>query len=365
MSMREASRQHALFLINLAQWSADYGFTYSPECRAAAAVYHSFPMTITCTSTSNSRSYRLAIAHGGMDEEQKKAAHDGLKKCGLVFHESNQLVLMLPTDRYQKGEKLFETVGIAAEVLMEIGVRPGCEKCGASSPALYCVQGRVAALCGSCASAYRAEIKEKKWEERKKKERLPLGLLGGLLGGLIGAVIWVLLCHSGGIASLFGGFLLGLLGLLGYGWLCGKKSGKGMALTCVILALLTPLAAYSAAVFALSRAVTELAMPYFQFFQAIFVELFPTLREAGELGLIGSEVVLGLVGAAVGSATVISSYRRRRKMGGRFKPLPPPAPMPTPKQRAARQAARQAAQPKPVNVLDPGDGDSSGNKWKV
>lgn len=97
-----------------------------------------------------------------------------------------------------------------------------CSKCGNEVP-----EGT--ARCDSC--GFPIKIKE-------KRENVMAGMVGAFVGALIGAGCIILISQLGYIASV-SGLILAVCTLKGYELLGGKLSGKGIAIS-IVLMLVTP-----------------------------------------------------------------------------------------------------------------------------
>lgn len=78
-------------------------------------------------------------------------------------------------------------------------------------------------------------------KEKQVEENVPAGIVGAFLGSLIGAACIVLLSQLGYVAAL-SGIVMGVCALKGYELLGGRLTGKGIVISCVVMAIMVYLA---------------------------------------------------------------------------------------------------------------------------
>lgn len=116
-----------------------------------------------------------------------------------------------------------------------------CAICGSAKQLAICaVDGHSEPLCESCCSRI-AEGSIQTDGSRRRREHLPLGVLGALLGAVVGSALWIVIGQFGFIAGL-AGYAIVYGSVKGYEKAGGTVSKKGIIL-CIIFSLLAIAAA--------------------------------------------------------------------------------------------------------------------------
>lgn len=114
-----------------------------------------------------------------------------------------------------------------------------CQFCGTHTPTdAYMVSGSLMRLCPDCYTKLSQNATLSKNKENQKKENLFTGIIGALLGSLLGVLCIILLSQMGYVAAL-SGFVMAVCTLKGYELLGSKLSGKGIAISAVIMLIMT------------------------------------------------------------------------------------------------------------------------------
>ena len=136
-------------------------------------------------------------------------------------------------------ERLPETLDEIADYLRREGYEICCQTCGQMGTAEPCMTGGVPSLlCGTCYGEVSRRLADTAAEE--KPENLAAGLVGALLGSLLGMAALVLIGQLGYVAAL-SGLIMSVCALRGYEKLGGRLSGKGIAISAVLVVLMTDL----------------------------------------------------------------------------------------------------------------------------
>ena len=134
-------------------------------------------------------------------------------------------------------ERLPETLDEIAEFLRGEGYESCCQACGPSGVSEPCMTDGVPThLCGRCYGEVSRRLAETAAEE--KPENLAAGLVGALLGSLLGMAALVLIGQLGYVAAI-SGLIMAVCALRGYEKLGGRLSGKGIAVSIVLVVLMT------------------------------------------------------------------------------------------------------------------------------
>lgn len=134
-------------------------------------------------------------------------------------------------------ERLPETLDEIADYLRREGYESCCQACGQAGTAEPCMTGGVPSLlCGTCYGEVSRRLADTAAEE--KPENLAAGLVGALLGSLLGMAALVLIGQLGYVAAI-SGLIMAVCALRGYEKLGGRLSGKGIAVSIVLVVLMT------------------------------------------------------------------------------------------------------------------------------
>ena len=137
-------------------------------------------------------------------------------------------------------ERLPETLDEIADYLRGEGYESCCQACGQTGVSEPCMTGGVPThLCGRCYGEVSRRLAETAAEE-EKPENLAGGFVGALLGSLLGMAALVRIGQLGYVAAL-SGLIMSVCALRGYEKLGGRLSGKGIAVSIVLVVLMTDL----------------------------------------------------------------------------------------------------------------------------
>ena len=136
-------------------------------------------------------------------------------------------------------ERLPATLDEIAEFLRGEGYEICCQACGQTGVSEPCMTGSVPSLlCGTCYGEVSRRLAD--MAEEEKPQNLAAGLVGALLGSLLGMAALVLIGQLGYVAAL-SGLIMSVCALRGYEKLGGRLSGKGIAISAVLVVMMTDL----------------------------------------------------------------------------------------------------------------------------
>ena len=119
------------------------------------------------------------------------------------------------------------------------GYAPCCDVCGQNvETAAMKAGGEYYHMCAECETKLRGSYAMKAQQESQKKENIVGGIVGALLGSLLGALSILVLSQLGYVAAL-SGVIMAVCVLKGYEMLGGKLTKKGIAISVIIMILMT------------------------------------------------------------------------------------------------------------------------------
>lgn len=177
-------------------------------------------------------------AAGPLTAAEIKAFRAGQWACaGLT--QQGRLVTMRIKNSLKVTRHLRETLPPLLDGLTDLLRQGGfvnvCQACGAAGETRGCAaNGRYLQLCPACL----AQMQQQAATAPEKPENPLAGAVGALLGSLAGAVCIVLLSQLGYVAAL-SGLVMGVCAIKGYEMLGGRLSGKGAAISVVLMLFMT------------------------------------------------------------------------------------------------------------------------------
>lgn len=248
-------------------------------------------------------------AAGPLTAGEIKAFRAGQWACARLFQQG-QTVNMTIKNSLKVTKHLPEVLpGLLdafAEFLRQAGFENICQSCGTAGATQSCfVGGRLLQLCPGCLDAARQQAAL----EPVKPENPVAGAVGALLGSLAGAACIILFSQLGYVAAL-SGLVMGVCAIKGYEMLGGRLSGKGAAISVVIMLLMTYAADRMDWAIVIAR---ELEVDVFTGFRSVGVLLEMQAIDAamywGNLVMLYLFLLLGMVPA------VLAGLRARRQAG--------------------------------------------------
>lgn len=165
----------------------------------------------------------------------------GVKSLGVCRQEGNNIIVNL--GNYPKREKLIAsaTEGVNALIgfLKNKGYAPCCSICGQSIEAAEYRSGNsYFHLCEGCAANMLGNADRMLKQKAEKEENVIGGVIGALAGSLLGVLCIVLIGMAGYVAAVSGA-VMAVCTLKGYEKLGGKLSKPGMAVSVVLMLVMT------------------------------------------------------------------------------------------------------------------------------
>lgn len=169
---------------------------------------------------------RFLNALGGLQQEYEFVQYAG-------YNGMNTVSINVVSREQEDKENLTQVVSELAKWCEEFHMNNCCSRCKNVLPLRTAlVDGNPELLCGGCFS----QVMNGADAKNRKKENLPLGLIGAALGVLLGTVLWVIIGQFGFIAGI-AGYAIVFCGMKGYE-LLGRKLSKAGIVICVLLSLL-------------------------------------------------------------------------------------------------------------------------------
>ena len=116
---------------------------------------------------------------------------------------------------------------------------PCCDLCGQQVETVALkMSGEYYHMCPDCEMKMRSDTAMKAQQTAQKKENIIGGIVGALLGSLLGALSVLILSQLGYVAAL-SGVIMAVCVLKGYEMLGGKLTNKAVAISVIIMILMT------------------------------------------------------------------------------------------------------------------------------
>ena len=172
-------------------------------------------------------------AAGPLSGAESKQFRKGRKDCNGLTQQGRLVTLSLRNGI--KPDALNTLLEDFTQFLQQAGFETICQACGAPGATQGCFAGgRYLHLCPSCL----AGMQQQQATQPAKPENPVAGAVGALIGSLAGAVCIILLSQLGYVAAI-SGLVMGVCAIKGYEMLGGRLSGKGAAISVVIMLLMT------------------------------------------------------------------------------------------------------------------------------
>lgn len=171
-------------------------------------------------------------AAGPLSAAEIKQFRHGRKACNGLTHQGRLATLSIRNG--VKPEDLNTLLEDFTQFLQQAGFENVCQTCGAAGATEGCFAGgRYLHLCPNCLAGMQQQA-----AKPAKPENPVAGAVGALIGSLAGAVCIILLSQLGYVAAL-SGLVMGVCAIKGYEMLGGRLSGKGAAISVVIMLIMT------------------------------------------------------------------------------------------------------------------------------
>lgn len=186
-----------------------------------------------------------------------------------------------------------------------------CTECGAeiTSGRWVLVNGTAYYLHDGCANRVAQEIEmENSQRAQEDTGSYAMGLLGALCGAALGAVLWAVVLNIGYVASVVG-LVIGWLAEKGYNLLHGKQGKAKVAILIVAIVFGVLLGTFAAEVFMLAGMIGGGELPGFVMGDIPMLLVF-LMEDAEYAGVVGGNILMGLLFAALGVYTLLRNTRR-------------------------------------------------------
>lgn len=176
-----------------------------------------------------------------MDKAETKQFARQEKTVVSLNQDGNVIKMVLRNMQNQKKLREYVTNGINMLIpyLKGRGFVPCCQFCGQEAEsAAYDVGGEYMQLCPDCAGRLRQDITLAAKQKQKKRENIIGGIVGAFLGSVIGILCIVILGQMNRVAVL-SGIVMAICTIKGYELLGGKLTKKGVAISVVMMIVMT------------------------------------------------------------------------------------------------------------------------------
>ncbi len=208
-------------------------------------------------------------------------------------------------------EGLGETIDALISFLRANGFQSCCQSCGGSGPATCYVSGGYMHLCTDCFTKVQHSTSMDYTHNQQKSENLVGGIVGALLGTLLGVVSIIIFSQLGYVAAL-SGVIMAICTLKGYELLGGKLTKRGIAISVVLMLLMTFVGDQLDWAILITR---ELEVDFATAFQ-----IFPELVDRGliETSMYVGNLVMQYLFVALGAIPTILNTVKNQKNEGRI-----------------------------------------------
>lgn len=187
--------------------------------------------------------YQMVFCISKNGETLNKKDFDNLKKenksIAAVFVNKNKLLVTVASKnkKEEKVEAIVEAHKVCIDYLMTNGYKNIDEQTGAQGDTTICnVQGNLMFIMTSTLETMKIQTENN--NAIKKEENVGKGIIGAFLGSLIGAGAIVALGQAGYVAVI-SGIVMAACTIFGYSKLAGGISKKGIAISVVVMAIMT------------------------------------------------------------------------------------------------------------------------------
>lgn len=293
--------------------AAKTGLHVEPETYHVFGDYNGYTVCITPIGQNNMMTIMFAV---NRNDNMPDAAviKQFVKHCKLVNGSSVQRYKVSYTVSggmtvAKNMEKIQGALEEATAFFADNGFVNCCEHCGkAEKTEAYLVNGNTSVLCEGCFAEISTEADAKAQAESRKTESVVGGIVGALLGSLLGVLVIVLVGQLGYV-SMWSGVVMGVCTVKGYEMLGRRLSGKGIAISVLVILGMVYFAHQVDWTVSIYNQVTP-KVDVFTIFRAI-----PRLLKEGELnshtyyGNLGMLYLFSLLGAV---PTIIGVMRNRK-----------------------------------------------------
>lgn len=176
-----------------------------------------------------------------LDKDTIKQFCQNSKAVTNVTQKNLDFIAHIGVQHSQEKRKKVANVAISNLVnfLRNNGYAPCCDVCGQNvETAAVKTGGEYHHMCPDCETNLRGGFAMKAQQESQKKENIVGGIVGALLGSLLGVLSILILSQLGYVAAL-SGVIMAVCVLKGYEMLGGKLTKKGIAISVIIMILMT------------------------------------------------------------------------------------------------------------------------------
>lgn len=182
--------------------------------------------------------YASARKNGSLpDKEFTKEAKKAIEGVRTVAVQGNNIAVWIAGATKNKLiENMISAIKGTTEYFRANGYEDVCEYCGKPSDRIniYNISGGISFLCEDCYSQINQSIKNAQFDEENTEENVLGGIFGAILGSIIGAIVIVVVAQLGYVAVL-SGVVMGVTTICGYEKLGKKLSGKGVAISALVM----------------------------------------------------------------------------------------------------------------------------------
>lgn len=190
--------------------------------------------------------YASARKNGSLpDKEFAKEARKSIEGVRTVAIQGNNIVVWIAGASKNKViANMITAIKGATDYFRAQGYEDACESCGKPSNRInvYNISGGISFLCEDCYAQINQSIREAEFEEENTEENVLGGIAGALCGSIIGAIVIVIVAQLGYVAAL-SGVVMGVATIYGYEKLGKKLSGRGVAISALLMIVMVFVAA--------------------------------------------------------------------------------------------------------------------------
>ena len=174
-----------------------------------------------------------------LDKKVVKAFEKSSKSIGYLGQKNMDIRVTVQATAKNVKEAVNECITATTAFLRANSYSPCCDLCGQSvETGALKMGGEYYHMCPECEMKIRSDVALKAQQTAQKKENIVGGIVGALLGSLLGAVSILVLSQLGYVAAL-SGMIMAVCVLKGYEMLGGKLTKKSVAISVVIMILMT------------------------------------------------------------------------------------------------------------------------------
>ncbi|MEE3417316.1 MAG: hypothetical protein VZR53_18455 [Prevotella sp.] len=182
--------------------------------------------------------YASARKNGSLpDKEFTKEARKAIEGVRSVTIQGNNIAVWIAGASKNKViANMIAAINGATEYFRANGYEDVCECCGKPMDSInvYNISGGISFLCEDCYAKINQSLKEAQFDEENTEENVLGGFFGALCGSIVGAIVIVIVAQLGYVAVL-SGIVMGVTTIYGYEKLGKKLSGKGVAISALVM----------------------------------------------------------------------------------------------------------------------------------